>query len=149
MGTTRDPSWPAAFGSLRRFILDTGVQDPETGLQRIPDDGFDLLAHIRAVPGVALAELDWLRLDPLQQAPTGAKWNREDIGLEGAWAKGRGAGRGSVAVIDTGVDLDHPALAGSGPPGTPARRSPARLVDGAHRRRPGRPAKEPRHLAHG
>jgi len=51
----------------------------------------------------------WGGLDP---APYIDQYARELINLDGAHALGRGAGA-IVAIVDTGVQLDHPALAGS------------------------------------
>lgn len=45
------------------------------------------------------------------------QWNMKKIGAEPAWDITRGAADVVVAVIDTGVDLDHPDLAGNLVPG--------------------------------
>lgn len=50
--------------------------------------------------------------DPLR----GSQWGLDQVRAEGAWATSRGAGT-VVAVIDSGVDLDHPDLAGKLVPG--------------------------------
>jgi subtilisin family serine protease len=99
LGTRCDPDWPDSAGALRRFTLAAGISD----------DGFDLLPRIRTVPGVDFAELDWMSLDPLEQAPVAEQWSLQRIGVEAAWQKTKGEGV-LIAVIDTGFDLEHPAL---------------------------------------
>jgi subtilisin family serine protease len=56
---------------------------------------------IVAVPGVAASN------DP----DFGDQWNLTQIGASGAWAHSTGAGV-TIGIVDTGVDSDHPDLAG-------------------------------------
>jgi len=44
------------------------------------------------------------------------QWGLRKVGAERAWEAGRGAGA-TIAIVDTGVDLKHPDLAGSFVPG--------------------------------
>jgi hypothetical protein len=104
LGTTLDEAFPGD-GRLLRFTLDLN------GGERVLDDGFDLVAHIRAVPGVEFAELDWMVVDPLEEASPG--WSLQLINLAdpGLLTSVQGARRKiRIAVIDTGFDIDHPAL---------------------------------------
>ncbi|MDQ3304542.1 MAG: S8 family serine peptidase, partial [Actinomycetota bacterium] len=55
---------------------------------------------IVALPGVATASDDPFFSE---------QWGLEAIGAEAAWSQGRGAGM-VIAVVDTGVDLDHEDL---------------------------------------
>jgi subtilisin family serine protease len=70
----------------------------------------------------------WITLDPAAPAGDFFQWNLIRENFPGAWARSRGTGA-QVAVIDTGVDADHPELGprivaavdaddepGSGPP---------------------------------
>lgn len=41
----------------------------------------------------------------------GEQWHLEKIGADAAWEKTQGSGNVVVAVIDTGIDLNHPELA--------------------------------------
>lgn len=100
-GAMLDATWPAEFGKLKRFVLSEDVN---------PDDGFDLLARIRAVPGVEHAELDWMPVDPLQGTSGTGQWGLEEAGFLAAHEEVTGDDLVTIAVIDTGFDIDHPAL---------------------------------------
>ena len=54
---------------------------------------------------------NWLQADETAPEPAGQKlpWGVERVNAKGAWAVTRGAGV-KVAVVDTGVDFDHPDL---------------------------------------
>lgn len=41
----------------------------------------------------------------------GLQWNLTDIGAPAAWSRGTGAGE-TIAIVDSGIDLSHPDLAG-------------------------------------
>src|SRR5699024_5013749 len=45
------------------------------------------------------------------------QWNLADFGVAEAWGRGPGQHSVTVAVIDSGIDVDHPALKDSMLPG--------------------------------
>ncbi len=61
-----------------------------------------IVALVLALPAVAIASND-----PFFSQ----QWGLEAIGAETAWNQGRGAGT-LIAIVDTGIDLDHEDLAG-------------------------------------
>jgi subtilisin family serine protease len=75
---------------------------------------FDLLDQIANLPGVELAELDWLKLDTYHLIPTDTlwanQWNMARINLVDAWDIQTGDNNVWIAVIDSGFDLSHPDL---------------------------------------
>jgi subtilisin family serine protease len=91
-----------AVGSVYRLRLDN-AQDVETVV-------WVLSAH----PAVAYAELDYVALstttpnDPLY----GQQWGLAKINAAAAWNVTTGSTSVVVAVIDAGLDVDHPDLAG-------------------------------------
>ncbi|GAB7052391.1 S8 family serine peptidase [Catenuloplanes indicus] len=94
--------WDAAGPGVERGLLPEAAPRPEAAAESCPERG------------------------PDRAAPAGLPWAQLRFDLPGAWARGRGAGT-TVAVVDTGVDVTAPALAGrvlggesSGNAGTPA-----------------------------
>jgi len=94
---------------------------------RIPDSQINpgqlanKLAEINASDRVKFAEPLFLGFDDLEsptlfseiEAAADLAWNHRLINLEQAWQLGKGASDIIIAVIDTGVDQNHPALSGS------------------------------------
>ena len=87
------------------------------------------IARLRAAPTVAFAEPNWLAFAaalPADSAPTPLlpndplfrpnQWGMQRIGASRAWAISQGSAI-RVAVIDSGVDLNHPEFAGRILPG--------------------------------
>ncbi|MEB3327832.1 MAG: S8 family serine peptidase [Candidatus Sericytochromatia bacterium] len=73
-----------------------------------------LLAALRADPDVEWAEPDhrlFMTASPPNDPAFGQQWALPRIQAPAAWDLGQGAGV-QVAVLDTGVDLNHPDLAG-------------------------------------
>ena len=66
---------------------------------------FILLAAL--VPVAARAASPGTGTDPL----AGLQWSHEQLGVAGAWERATGAGQ-TIAIVDSGVDLDHPDLSG-------------------------------------
>ncbi|MDE3194673.1 MAG: S8 family serine peptidase, partial [Chloroflexota bacterium] len=100
-----------------------------TGFERIevPGPADAAVAALRSLPGVLDAEIDgrvhatftpndpYYPSDPL----TGmGEWGIRDTRTNAAWDVQRGSSSITIAVVDTGVDLGHPDLAGSLVPGT-------------------------------
>lgn len=116
LGFVHDTDWSQLFDTLERFTVDTAELDPETGGNRLRDDGFDLLPHVRATPGVMWAEFDWLKLDPLETVPGEAlanlQWGLKRTNVVEAWNTTQGDPAVRVAIIDSGFDLPHEGLDG-------------------------------------
>ncbi len=108
LGLRLDAEWSEVMAPLLRF-------HPAEG--HLVDDGFELVARVDALSGVADAELDWMRLDPMALVPASTlypkQWNLKQIGMPTAWNKSRGKPAVIVAVIDLGFDLAHPGIAAS------------------------------------
>jgi len=60
-----------------------------------------------AVPAASARSVPTGTLDPL----SGLQWGHEQLRLAEAWGSATGVGQ-TIAIIDSGVDLDHPDLAG-------------------------------------
>jgi subtilisin family serine protease len=106
-----------------------------------------LLAVAAAIPGVAAVSPNIA--PPTDAAEYARQWNLRAIYAEEAWAAGkRGSPRVAVAVLDTGIDTEHPDLIGrvdldrstsflsksadcpAGEPGTPSSDEEDRTADG-------------------
>ena len=81
--------------------------------------GFDgsvraAIRRLEAQPGVAYAQPNY-RYHALADTHFGQLWglgSTPGVGAQPAWARNRGAGQ-VIAILDTGVDLTHPDLAGN------------------------------------
>jgi thermitase len=64
--------------------------------------------------GVAYAEADYMAeaLAEPDDSYFTAQWNMQKVGAPGAWDVTTGSPNVTIAILDTGVDLDHPDLAG-------------------------------------
>jgi thermitase len=64
--------------------------------------------------GVAYAEADYMAeaLAEPDDSYFTAQWNMQKVGAPGAWDITTGSPNVTIAILDTGVDLDHPDLAG-------------------------------------
>jgi subtilisin family serine protease len=115
-------------GETIEGLRGTRMPKPDlTRWQRIEvAEGEDLdavLADLRAIPGVEVAEPDYLRKPNVLPGPSsdplyGQQWHLDAADIPAAWAHleslGLPAGGARdivVAVIDTGVDMTHPDLA--------------------------------------
>lgn len=85
---------------------------------RLREEIFDAVDDIRdaAIPGIRAFELDWLKLETYHVAfpdgpPDDALWPRQwgpaRIEMRRVWEHSRGKPGVTVAVIDSGFDLDH------------------------------------------
>jgi len=77
-------------------------------------DALDLLPVVEGLPGVEMAELDWLKLETYLLVPTdtfwASQWNMAQIGTVNAWDVSTGSPSVWLAIIDSGFDLTHPDL---------------------------------------
>ncbi len=112
-----------AAATLRQLSADVrssyGLQLVRAGAPGAPDlvrasDAVAALARLRADPRVSAAQLNYY-LKPMAFTPNdtyyGQQWNLQEFGLEQAWSTETGASHRTVlAVIDTGVQMNHPDL---------------------------------------
>lgn len=90
-------------------------------LVRIPevDDFSEKLKEIKEDPSVAFAEPDYIRENSYVPADPGFKdqWYLNQIDMSKAWEVEKGSTEIQVAVLDTGVNAEHPDLSGRLLPG--------------------------------
>ena len=110
---------PAAAAELRAQGLD--VEPSALGIRRVTGEGTTteaLVASLRIRPDVAFAEPNFVaHLDDPNDPYFPSLWglfNREvpgaDINARTAWSLGTGTKAYAVAVVDTGIDYNHPDL---------------------------------------
>lgn len=91
------------------FKLRTAQEGDGGGAQAM-----DLLDDVGKLPGVALVELDWLKLETYLAVPTDIlwanQWDMAQINLVNAWDVQTGSPAVWIAIIDSGFDLGHPDL---------------------------------------
>ncbi len=73
-----------------------------------------LAAEISALPGVAYAEPNYVVRAFLNPNDTDyhQQWGHDAINSEDAWEIGTGSSAVTIAIIDTGLDMDHPEFTG-------------------------------------
>lgn len=109
-------------------ILERAGADVERRIARLgvvvvempPARRAQVLAKLRASPAVGRAEKDAV-FERLDTTPNDAIWSQQwglrQVGLPSAWDRTRGLAGTVVAVLDTGVDANHPDLRGAVLPG--------------------------------
>lgn len=108
-GTAQDTS-PGGDEITVAAVIDRGDGLVVVRVQARPEDAADTARHLEALPDVVTAEIDHpVRAfgDPLRQFQWGLDRLRADL----TWSHGNANGQ-TVAVVDTGVDANHPDLAG-------------------------------------
>jgi serine protease len=111
------PGSRSALGAAAARDLDVSRSFPEAGVAVVSSgsrDVDDVARELRADPRVRTAEPDQVRhADWTPDDPGFADQERylRAVRLPGAWDTTRGSRYVVIAVLDTGVDLDHPDLA--------------------------------------
>jgi subtilisin family serine protease len=102
---------PSAPGTV--LVRDDGslqtasAEDELFGWRRLPASAVP--PGVEAVPNVYL---ELLTDDVLGSEPLGPEqWALESLGVPRAWTESKGSGDVVLAIIDSGIDLDHPDLA--------------------------------------
>jgi thermitase len=124
-GGTRDSLWARAHVERERALPMPGVEVVQT-TGTGPDAQAAALARLRADPSVAWAEPVRARHAETADALWSSLWALPKVDVPGAWAYGKGA-NATVAVVDSGVQPDHPDLQLTG---NPAERGDGRETDG-------------------
>ncbi len=118
-------SWePDTPTSVRAGVLSSLDLDVEERLGGLDADVVDVPSHaaeqiaaaLEARPGVAVVEPDYVMSSTSNDPGYGQLWGLHAIGgidAPGAWTTTKGRSDVIVAVIDTGIDITHPDLAGN------------------------------------
>lgn len=115
-GLTPEPLVPER--QIYRVALPGSLSDWQTRLTRVPGLQLEEVqswqvpdASPRALPDLAAGFRiqNFVPNDPLYRR----QWNLPAIGMEQAWELTRTAGSVTVAVVDSGIDPDHPDLQGN------------------------------------
>lgn len=102
------PAVPAGWASSEIGFGFYRVTAPGVSLQQVRAWG--LRAGVLYVEPATRVKLSVAPNDPEYRAPADGLWGLKKIGLEGAWAHGRGSADVVIAVIDSGIDTTHPDL---------------------------------------
>lgn len=98
--------------SASKLLAPTHVFHPPEGARF--EDAATLLESVAAVPGVASADFDWLKLETFTAAPNdthfGQQWGLNAINFADALDLATGSGNVWIAIVDSGFDLGHPDL---------------------------------------
>lgn len=105
--------------ALTRLLRQYGVEADLTSLWGINAVAFKLPAHlvdeVAALPGIERISVD-MQLTMNAASPelltTEPQWNLSDINTEYVWQQGYAGDGVVVAIMDSGVDLNHPDLVG-------------------------------------
>lgn len=135
---------------LRAFATDHGLRILAVGTDILParlataEDPVATATRLEADPRVRHAEPNWIFRTQQDMPCSEQLWHLAGFGVPGALDIGPGRNEVVVAVIDTGVDVDHPELAAAALPGWNFRHD----TDTPHDPRPGNAGARAAHGTH-